>query len=306
MSSDSEIRSDKEQLPIRRRLLRRQALGLDWNNVNDSMVTTTVEEDVTAELVRPRMYEVYLESKEAKKIGGDVGWNGIMPLASNVNVRVGDAELASSHPKPPRERWLSEASRLNFQVMFDSIKSAILSGLELLSLYKKPAERELRARNNDRDDPALVPHIPEPPSDPNLSQELVTGVMILMPSVPRTSHRKQESRGEERLPDAVIGLKDQEWNGRIDVKDGNATHHGAKLHGVPDEYLADTPAIAKKIALASGFVDYNIFQVVDHVYFHVIPKPPASEEEGSVVGWPAKKAEPDDLKAYAEELKPEL
>ncbi|KAG8910683.1 hypothetical protein FRC01_006195 [Tulasnella sp. 417] len=83
-------------------------------------------------------------------------------------------------------------------------------------------------------------------------------------------------------------------------------NHGVKLHDIPDEYLADTLAIAKKIAIASGFVDYNILQVVEHVHFHVIPKPSASEEEGLVVGWPAKKAETDALKAYAEELRPKL
>ncbi|KAG8895349.1 hypothetical protein FRC00_007598 [Tulasnella sp. 408] len=275
MSSDSGISFYKELKP-----LRRQALGLDWNNVNDDVGTTTVEDAATAKLVRPRMYEVYLDNKEAKKMGRDVGWNDIMPLASNVNVHVGDAELAPSHPTPPREAWLSEASRMNSQVMFDSIKSAILYGLELLSLYNRRAERQLRARNTDL---AIVSHIPEPPLDPNLPRELVTGVMILMPSVHRSSHGKQESWEAEQLPDAAIGLKDKEWKGRIDVKGD----HGVKLHDVPDEYLADTLAIAKEIAVASGFVDYNILQ-----------------EEGLVVGWPAKK--PDDLKAYAEELKPEL
>ncbi|KAG8942552.1 hypothetical protein FRC00_011769 [Tulasnella sp. 408] len=143
-----------------------------------------------------------------------------MPLASNVNVHVGDAKLPPSHPAPQRQPWLSEASRMNSQVMFDSIKGAILSGLELLSFYNRRAERELRARNNGRDDLVVVSHIPEPPLDPNLPRELVTGVMILMPSVHRSSHGKQENWEEEQLPDVAIGLKDKEWKGRIDAKDG--------------------------------------------------------------------------------------
>lgn len=37
--------------------------------------------------------------------------------------------------------------------------------------------------------------------------------------------------------------------------------HGEKLHDVPDEYLEDSLIIAKKIAVASGFENYNILQV---------------------------------------------
>jgi len=42
---------------------------------------------------------------------------------------------------------------------------------------------------------------------------------------------------------------------------------------------------------------------VDHVHFHMIPKPQAGDEEGLVVGWPAQKADMDELKKYVEELK---
>ncbi|KAI0072196.1 HIT-like protein [Panus rudis PR-1116 ss-1] len=85
-------------------------------------------------------------------------------------------------------------------------------------------------------------------------------------------------------------------------------HHGEKLHDIPDEYLRDALPIAKKIAIALGVQDYNILQnngriahqEVDHVHFHVIPKPNA--EEGLVIGWPAKKPAMDDLKKLQEEL----
>ena len=47
-------------------------------------------------------------------------------------------------------------------------------------------------------------------------------------------------------------------------------------------------------------------QEVDHVHFHMIPKPKAGDEEGLVVGWPAKKADMDELKSYVEELKAKI
>lgn len=37
-------------------------------------------------------------------------------------------------------------------------------------------------------------------------------------------------------------------------------YHGAKLHDVPDEDLADVLKVAKQIAKASGEEDYNILQ----------------------------------------------
>ncbi|KAI5996023.1 HIT-like domain-containing protein [Pisolithus orientalis] len=86
--------------------------------------------------------------------------------------------------------------------------------------------------------------------------------------------------------------------------------HAAKLHELPNEYLADAMPIAKKIAVAQGLENYNILQnngriahqEVDHVHFHVIPKPSASDDEGLVVGWPAKPADKEDLKALQQEL----
>jgi len=88
-------------------------------------------------------------------------------------------------------------------------------------------------------------------------------------------------------------------------------YHAEKMHELPDEYLADTMPIAKKIALGQGLVDYNILQnngriahqMVNHVHFHVIPKPSESDEEGLGVGWPAKKIPIDQLAKVYEELK---
>jgi diadenosine tetraphosphate (Ap4A) HIT family hydrolase len=45
-------------------------------------------------------------------------------------------------------------------------------------------------------------------------------------------------------------------------------------------------------------------QEVDHVHFHIIPKP--SAEEGLVVGWPAKTMAKEELQALYEEMKGKL
>ncbi|PWN92554.1 putative HNT1-adenosine 5`-monophosphoramidase [Acaromyces ingoldii] len=89
-------------------------------------------------------------------------------------------------------------------------------------------------------------------------------------------------------------------------------HHAAKLHELPDEYLADLLPVAKKVALASGAEQYNVLQnngrmahqLVDHVHFHVIPKP--DEQQGLGVGWPATQPEKEELQKIYDELKEKL
>jgi predicted house-cleaning noncanonical NTP pyrophosphatase (MazG superfamily) len=43
------------------------------------------------------------------------------------------------------------------------------------------------------------------------------------------------------------------------------TDHAEFMHQVPDEYLADVMPIAKKIAAAGGFAQYNVLQVRSHI-----------------------------------------
>ncbi|RYP92906.1 hypothetical protein DL770_000956 [Monosporascus sp. CRB-9-2] len=88
--------------------------------------------------------------------------------------------------------------------------------------------------------------------------------------------------------------------------------HGAKLSDIPDEHLGEILPVAKKIVKATGAENYNILQnngriahqVVDHVHFHVIPKP--NEEQGLGISWPAQKIDMDELKAYFEEVKSKM
>ncbi|OAV96626.1 hypothetical protein PTTG_12345 [Puccinia triticina 1-1 BBBD Race 1] len=91
-------------------------------------------------------------------------------------------------------------------------------------------------------------------------------------------------------------------------------YHGPKLHHLPDFALQDILPIAKKIAVELGLTDYNILQnngriahqEVDHVHFHIIPKPSATDSEGLVIGWPSKKADMKLLEQKAQEVKSKL
>ncbi|CAK3967321.1 related to kinase C inhibitor-I [Lecanosticta acicola] len=89
-------------------------------------------------------------------------------------------------------------------------------------------------------------------------------------------------------------------------------HHGAKLTDIPDDALTELLPVAKKIASASGAENYNILQnngriahqEVDHVHFHVIPKP--NQQEGLGIGWPQQKGDMDKLKTLLEEIKSKM
>jgi len=88
--------------------------------------------------------------------------------------------------------------------------------------------------------------------------------------------------------------------------------HGIKLTDIPDDQLAEILPAAKKIAAAVGAENYNILQnngrlahqEVDHVHFHMIPKP--NETEGLGIGWPAQKTDMERLKQLHETLKAKM
>ncbi|RYP64212.1 hypothetical protein DL769_006758 [Monosporascus sp. CRB-8-3] len=88
--------------------------------------------------------------------------------------------------------------------------------------------------------------------------------------------------------------------------------HGAKLLDIPDEHLSEILPVAKKLVKATGAENYNILQnngriahqVVDHVHFHMIPKP--NEEQGLGIRWPAQEIDQKELKAYFEEVKSKM
>ncbi|KAI9871275.1 MAG: Adenosine 5'-monophosphoramidase [Pleopsidium flavum] len=89
-------------------------------------------------------------------------------------------------------------------------------------------------------------------------------------------------------------------------------HHGAKLTDIPDAQLEEILPVVKRLAAAIGAENYNILQnngrlahqEVDHVHFHVIPKP--NEQEGLGIGWPATKTDMDKLKQLLTEIKAKM
>ncbi|GJE94401.1 HIT family protein [Phanerochaete sordida] len=71
--------------------------------------------------------------------------------------------------------------------------------------------------------------------------------------------------------------------------------HARTIMDMPNEYLADIGPVLKKVAQATGAEQFNVlqnngkmaFQHVDHVHFHVIPKP--NTEKGLLLSedvWP--------------------
>ncbi|KAI7907885.1 HIT-like domain-containing protein [Cokeromyces recurvatus] len=89
-------------------------------------------------------------------------------------------------------------------------------------------------------------------------------------------------------------------------------YHAKYMHELPDEYLADALPIAKKIAAAGGFSQYNVLQnngplanqAVPHVHFHVIPKP--DKETGLGIRWNPLKKSKDDIKVMYDSIKERL
>ncbi|KAI9666350.1 MAG: Adenosine 5'-monophosphoramidase [Bathelium mastoideum] len=89
-------------------------------------------------------------------------------------------------------------------------------------------------------------------------------------------------------------------------------HHGAKLTEIPDDQLNEILPVVKKLAVAASAEDYNVLQnngriahqQVDHVHFHMIPKP--NKEEGLGIGWPQQSPEKDKLQKLFEEIKSKM
>jgi len=83
-------------------------------------------------------------------------------------------------------------------------------------------------------------------------------------------------------------------------------------YDIPDNQLTEILPVVKKLAIATGAANYNILQnngrlahqEVEHVHFHMIPKP--SAEEGLGVGWPQQKTDMDKLKQLLDEIKAKM
>jgi diadenosine tetraphosphate (Ap4A) HIT family hydrolase len=70
--------------------------------------------------------------------------------------------------------------------------------------------------------------------------------------------------------------------------------------------------VVKRLVKATGAENYNVLQnngriahqEVDHVHFHMIPKPNA--EEGMSIGWPQQKTDFDKLNKLLVEIKAKM
>ncbi|KAF8524277.1 HIT-like domain-containing protein, partial [Hysterangium stoloniferum] len=91
-------------------------------------------------------------------------------------------------------------------------------------------------------------------------------------------------------------------------------YHAVKMHQVPDEYLTDVITTVKKVARAINCTDYNILQVtqpnvirtfqeVEHVHFHIIPKPSSSPSEGLVLTGTQQNPGLEELKRVGEAIR---
>ncbi|KAI9653118.1 MAG: Adenosine 5'-monophosphoramidase [Alyxoria varia] len=92
-------------------------------------------------------------------------------------------------------------------------------------------------------------------------------------------------------------------------------HHGAKLTDIPDDSLSEILTTLKRIAAATGAPNYNILQnngraahqVVDHVHFHMIPKPVEDDAKGLGIGWPAQQGvSGEELGRLAEDIRAKM
>ncbi|KAL6816049.1 HIT family protein 1 [Trichoderma sp. SZMC 28013] len=89
-------------------------------------------------------------------------------------------------------------------------------------------------------------------------------------------------------------------------------YHGAKLADIPDDQLSEILPTLKKLVTATGATDYNILQnngaiahqQVNHVHFHMIPKP--TETEGLGITWDSTPGDMDKLKALCEDIKAKI
>ena len=89
----------------------------------------------------------------------------------------------------------------------------------------------------------------------------------------------------------------------------------ARLHELSDESAAALgrvlPRLCRAVVAATRVEDYNVLQnngaaahqAVDHVHFHIIPKP---DGEGLGVGWPAGRLDPAQAEALQRRIREAL
>ncbi|RKF55824.1 Hit family protein 1 [Erysiphe neolycopersici] len=88
--------------------------------------------------------------------------------------------------------------------------------------------------------------------------------------------------------------------------------HGEKLTDIPDDHLIEILPVVKKLANAIGAKNWNILQnngriahqEMDHVHFHMIPKP--NTLEGLVMDWSQQEVGMEALAKLSDEIKSKM
>lgn len=188
------------RLMERKRLRQRHAMAqaLRTNADGDD------EDAAFAKLTPPVMYTVYLDKKSWAEEQERTGWEGIMPLASNLVVRPEERNQATVGEPESAIQKTKTALR--------SFGNGVLIVLDALALYDRFAaeQRRLEAAKKREEEAGKNEVI-----DPSLPRELITGIMITMPSSSKPSNARQKQEldvevyEEEQLSDMVIGVMER-------------------------------------------------------------------------------------------------
>ena len=71
-----------------------------------------------------------------------------------------------------------------------------------------------------------------------------------------------------------------------------------------EQWENSSPGMSASICRRTTLILFH--KIVDHVHFHVIPKPSASDKEGLVIGWPQQEMSKEELATVFEEIKGRL
>ncbi|KAG8982432.1 hypothetical protein FRB90_006795 [Tulasnella sp. 427] len=189
----------------RKRMRQRHAVALALRANSDAE-----EEDESARRSPPVLYTVYLDWKgpeeshcrdEGERLVADE-WEAIMPISANLAPKPEEPGSGMSIDATPQPT--SRQAGRSTKSIFKSVKRGVLVVLGALALHDRFAaeQRQLETERRRRVDA-------EAAINSKLPRELVTGIMIVMPSSLKHSDKQQKSESvlyEEPLPEVAFGV----------------------------------------------------------------------------------------------------
>lgn len=199
------------RLMERRRVRQRHAMGLAIRANGDG----EDEDGAFAKLPPPVMHTVYLDKKGWAEQQRTPGWEGIMPLSSNLVVKPEEPSLTGEvDPESGPRRAIQKTG-----TVLKGIGHGILVVLDTLALYDLFAaeQKRLEAARKRAEEAGEEQEV----IDPRLPRDLVAGIMIAMPSRSKPWHEQQKPEPEveehdEQLPDVAIGVLERRWQVGVD------------------------------------------------------------------------------------------